>query len=516
MKTKEIIAIGLLAIATVGFTSCSDSFLDVENFGADDLNEYYKTDAHLQEAVVAAYDPLHWADWGNGQYCPYNLISDVMSDDINVGGATASDQLNWQLMSNYNATPDQNLSGFWTDEYSGVKRCNDVVQYVDAALQDSTLGISRTNANYYKTQARVLRSFYYMWLWKMWGNIPYFTTNLPADSHYLGPQYSADSVYHAVITDLEDAINQNNLPMKAEAGQEGRVTKAFAYMIYAEMVMYQKDESRYPKALQYMQEIINSSQYRLNPDFAAIWTESGEWCDESIYEINYQDDNHVRGWSNPLGAGGTVLPRLVGPRGWTSGVDGIDLGWGFGPVRTQTVDLFAGNDTRKKVTAYDAASAAAANGIDFEHGYEYTGYYLGKYIPRPENNKDAGWDVDLNFNNNYRVYRYSETLLNAAELLLRTGGNQAQALYYVNQVRQRAGIAQLPSVTLRDVLNERHLEFVGEGKRYFDLIRTDQASTVLVAGSAAGRTNNWTENKKYLPIPQGELSADPNLKNNNY
>ena len=217
MKTKEIIAIGLLAIATVGFTSCSDSFLDVENFGADDLNEYYKTDAHLQEAVVAAYDPLHWADWGNGQYCPYNLISDVMSDDINVGGATASDQLNWQLMSNYNATPDQNLSGFWTDEYSGVKRCNDVVQYVDAALQDSTLGISRTNANYYKTQARVLRSFYYMWLWKMWGNIPYFTTNLPADSHYLGPQYSADSVYHAVITDLEDAINQNNLPMKAEA-----------------------------------------------------------------------------------------------------------------------------------------------------------------------------------------------------------------------------------------------------------------------------------------------------------
>lgn len=505
---------GLLAVAAVGLTSCSDSFLDVENYSADPIDEYYKTDAHVQEAVVAAYDPLHWADWGNGSYSPYNLISDVMSDDINVGGATASDMLIWQLMSNFKATPDQTLNSFWTDEYSGVKRCNDVIDYVDADLAAGNTDVTPEKGKYYKTQARVLRAFYYMWIWKMWGNIPYFTKNLTGN--YLGPQCSADSVYKAEIADLEDAIAQDVLPMKAASGDEGRVTKAFAYMIYAEMVMYQKDESRYKKALQYMQEIINSGLYDLNPDFAAIWNETGEWCDESIFEINYNDDNHARGWSSPLAAGGTVLPRLVGPRGWTSGVDGIDLGWGFGPVRKETVDLFQDNDARKTVTAYNADAAAAANNIEFEHGYEYTGYYQGKYIPRPENNKDAGWDVDLNFNNNYRVYRYSETLLNAAELLLRTGGDQSTALYYVNLVRNRAGISELSSLTINDVLNERHLEFVGEGKRYWDLVRSGQAPTVLVANSAANRTNTWTENKKYLPIPQSEISADPNLKQNNY
>ncbi len=51
---------------------------------------------------------------------------------------------------------------------------------------------------------------------------------------------------------------------------------------------------------------------------------------------------------------------------------------------------------------------------------------------------------------------------------------------YVNNIRRRAGIAELGAVTLDDVINERHLEFVGEGKRYFDLVRTGKAASVLV------------------------------------
>lgn len=178
--------------------------------------------------------------------------------------------------------------------------------------------------------------------------------------------------------------------------------------------------------------------------------------------------------------------------------------------------MFAANDARRDATAWDANAAAAANGFDYKHAWQDTGYFLYKYLPRPENNKDAGWDVDLNFNNNLRVYRYSEVLLNAAELLLRTGGDAATAAKYVNMVRKRAGISDLGSVTVDDVINERHLEFVGEGKRYWDLVRTGKAATTLVANSAANRTNSWTESKKYLPIPQNELSSDPNLVQNNY
>ncbi len=516
MKTKHILTTAILALSIAGLTGCSKDFLEVNPPTADPVDEYYTTDAHIQEALVAAYDPLHWPDWGNGSYSPLNLCSDIMADDIYPGGATASDLLELQLMENYNADPDHTLSALWTDEYTGVKRCNDVLAYLETAIQIDGVDITEDNAKSYRGQARVLRAYYYMNLWKFWGNIPYYTTNLSGD--YKAPQLSADEVYTNVITDLEDALSQYGaqLPMKASAGNEGRVTKAFAYMVYAEMVMYQNDQSRYAKALEYMNEIINSGNYALNPSFEDIWKESGEWCAESIFEVNYDDANHARGWSTPLAVGGTVLPRLLGPRGWTSGVAGVDNGWGFGPVRQECYDMFADNDTRRDATCFNADKVAEENGITYTPAWQHTGFFLNKYLPLTENVKDAGWDADLNFNNNYRIYRFSETLLNAAELLVRTNGDQSIARSYVNKVRARAGLSDLTSLSVDDIINERHLEFVGEGKRYWDLVRSGKAASTLVPDAEGYRTATWSESKKYLPIPQSEISADANLVQNNY
>lgn len=514
----NIIYLCLLAFGLT-LTGCGEGFLEVEPQASDDINTYYTTDTHLQEAVVASYDPLHWFDF-DGSYAPLNLCSDVMSDDIYPGGASASDMLNWQLMFNFSATSDQTLSSLWTDVYSGVKRCNDAVGYITKALDNGydPDNFNQEKANEYLAQVRVLRDYYYLILWKFWGNIPYYTENLKPENGYKSKQFTADEVYNSVITDLEEVLSTygSYLPMKASSSNAGHVTKAFAYMIYAELVMYQNDENRYQTALGYMNDIINSGDYALDASFADIWKETGEWSSESIFEINYDDNNHQRGWSYTKGVGGTVLPRLTGPRGWTSGVGGLDTGWGFGPVRKEAYDMYAEGDTRRDVSIYDADALAAANSITYEKSYMNTGYFQGKYRPLPENNKDAGWDVDLNFNNNFRIYRYAETLLNAAELTLRTNGSNATATRYVNQVRERAGIEDLSSVTIDDIINERHLEFLGEGKRYWDLVRTGKAATTLVPDAEGFRTKAWTDNKKYLPLPQGEISADPNLKQNNY
>jgi hypothetical protein len=508
MKLKNILIIGVAGILSISLSGCSDSFLEVENPSSDDLKEYFSNDAHIKEALVAVYDPLHWPDW-NGAYNPLNIVSDILADQINVGGGSSSDMMNWQLLSNYNGNSNQTLSGLWTAEYSGVKRANDLISYIDALNLENT-DITEANAIYYKTQARVLRAYYYLNLWKFWGYIVYYTENLTGN--YLGEQYEPSEIYEKVITDLEDAINLNVLPMRELEARAGYVTKAFAEMIYADFVLYQKDSSRYSKALNYMKDIINSGKYDLNPNYAAIWTESGEWGVESIYEVNYNDDNHQRGWSNTMAVGGTVLPRLIGPRGWTSGVDGVDNGWSFAPVRQETYDMYSAVDTRRDATCYNADAVAAANGIEYEHAWQHTGFFLNKYLPRVENVKDAGWDQDLNFNNNLRVYRFAETLLNAAELLVLTGGDNGEAARYVSRVRLRAGLGDVSTTTQDNILEERRLEFVGEGKRYFDLVRTGKAASVLVAGSVANRTNNWSEDRKYVPIEQGELSADPNLK----
>ena len=366
-------------------------------------------------------------------------------------------------------------------------------------------------------QTRVLRAYYYCNLWKFWGNIPFFMENL--EFPYLAEQIPADEVYNNIIAELEDVINQNVLPMKwedtASEDNVGKVSQAMAYMLYAEMVMYQNDSERYGKALSYMQEIINSQQYNLLPNYADIFEESGEWGMESIFEINYKDDNAVRSWNSPLVAGGTVLPRLISPSAWASNAgddSGVTNGWGFCPVRLETFQRYAEGDQRRDVTCFDAN----AHGT-YEHRYQDTGYFLGKYIAKSENNKDQAADGDLNFNNNLRVYRYAETLLNAAELLVRTGGDAGLAKTYLNRVHNRSGLTDQVDATIDNIIEERHLEFVGEGKRYWDLVRTDKATTTLVPDTYGYRTNTWSASKKYLPIPQSEIdAAQGTLTQNNY
>lgn len=494
MKSKIYIAATLVA-GGMGLSSCSDSFLDVVSPTQQPIEEYFTTDAHIQEAVVAAYDPLHWTDWAMNEYNPLLLMSDIMADDLWVGGSDKNDNANWHRMMNFEAAPNAVIAGLWTDAYSGVKRCNDVLYYMNN-LEISDL--TEDNAKYYEAQVRALRVYYYSWLWKFWGNVVYFEENFEG-APYLGTQYTADEVYGFMIADLEACIALDKLPMKADEPSLGRVTKAFAYMLYAELVMYQNDETRYGKALDYMKEIINSGMYDLNPDYTTIFRPEGEWTSESIYEVNYTDDNAVRSWSGPLNAGGTVLPTLISPSGWPSGADGHDDGWGFCPVRQETYDRYAAGDVRRDATCWNAGAV----GESYNLRYQDTGLFLEKYAAHTGDNARQKADAQLNWNNNLRIYRYSETLLNAAELILR-GAGSGDAQGYLDRVRARAGVASIPA-TIDNVIEERHLEFVGEGKRYWDLIRTGKAASVLVPDEYGYRTNSWSPSKKYLPIPQSEI-----------
>jgi len=505
MKRYRHIAASLMATAFLA-TGCSDSFLEVTSPTQEFIDTYYTTDAHIQEAVVAAYDPLHWTDWGMNEYNPVTLMSDIMADDLWIGGQDRTDNQAWHLMMNFEAIPTNVIKGLWSVAYSGVKRSNDVLTYLEWAGEN----VTTENRAYYTAQVLTLRALYYNWLWKFWGNIPYYDVNLTAP--YLAEQLPADQIYEKIIADLDNVISMNVLPMRETSENYGRVTKAMAYMLYAEVVMYQNDESRYGKALQYMQEIINSGEYDLVDDYAGIFKESGEWNKESIFEVNYTDDNAVRSWSAPLTAGGTVLPTLISPHTWPDGTDGHDQGWGFCPVRLETYERYANNDTRRDATCWNAG----ALGVDYNKRYQDTGLFLEKYAALTGNNKDQKADAQLNWNNNLRIYRFSETLLNAAELIAR-GAGSGDAKLYLNKVRKRAGLVTELEPTIDNIIEERHLEFVGEGKRYWDLIRTGKASSVLVPDEYGYRTNTWTENKKYLPIPQSEIdAAQGTLTQNNY
>lgn len=503
MKTN-IFTIGMLCAGALLATSCADSFLEVTNPTGEPLEEYYTTDEHIQEALNAAYDPIHWPDWGLNQYNALNIDAEIMGDNFWVGGSNKTDMQNWHMLFNFEANENFTLSSLWTVDYSGIKRSNDLLRYLEWAVN-----VPEASLKSYEMQARALRVFYYNMLWHYFGNIPFYLVNL--SSPYTAPQLGADEVYDNLIVELEEVIASGVLPMRWDDPDSGRMSQAMCMMMYAEMVMYQNDKARYSTALGYMNQIISSGKYSLHSDYADLWTTGGEWCEESIWEINYEDGNSERGWGSPLAIGGTVLPTLIAPNSWPGG-DGWAAGgdgWGFLPVRISTYEMFADGDVRRDATCWDV------RGAEYTERYQDTHIWLNKYRPYTENNADAGFDNNLNYNNNYRYYRYAETILNAAELELEAG-SATKAAEYVNMIRTRAGVAPLGSVTKEDIIQERNYEFVGEGKRYWDLVRTGMASTVLVPDEFGYRTNTWSESKKYIPIAQSELDSDPALVQNNY
>lgn len=518
MKKNKIFAI---IAAALTMTACSDDFLEVQKPDGEPLEEYYTTEARIFESVTSAYAPLHWPDWNNKGYNALNICGEIMGDDFWVGGSSNTDNQHWHMLSNFEATSNYTLGTLWSDFYSGVKRCNDAIKYVGWGREK---GLDKATLDAYEVETRVLRIFYYSTMWKYYGNIPFYLVNL--EYPYTAPQMKADAIYEELIKDLQDAIESNALPMRWDGQNAGRISNATAMMLFAEMAMYQNDEARMKTAFTYMMKIYDSKKYDLNRDYANLWETSGEWCDESIFEITYDCNNVQRDWGDAAkNAGGTVLPTLISPNNWPGG-DGWsgEEGWGFLPVRTATYNMFAEGDVRRDATVWDV------RGYEYQNRYQDTHLWLGKYRPQNDNLKDGSHN--LNYNNNLRMYRYAETLLNIAELIVRGYGN-GDAKSFLKLVVDRAyGYKDAPSVeaTLDNIIEQRHLEFVGEGKRYFDLVRlVDVPSSSVNALNTLvecpcdgtnpndfGRTGHWTKSKKHIPLAQEELDADPTLVQNEY
>ncbi|MBE6233761.1 MAG: RagB/SusD family nutrient uptake outer membrane protein [Bacteroidales bacterium] len=510
MKKFLYIIAALLLSATVN--SCGEDWLSVESHDKIYIEDYYVTPERIKEALVAAYDPLQWFDYGLGTFDPIPLIYELMGDDFYPGGSNNKDMEIWHLMFNYESIPTMTPYTVWDVAYSGINRSNCVAKYMP-----SVVGIDDQTKALFIAESEVLRNWYYTQVWKLWGNIPYYEENLAFP--YICPQSTADEVYGKMVASLEKVIDSNVLPMR-RTSEVGRVTQAMAMMLYADIVMYQnKNQDHKQKALDYMEAIIDSPDYSLvSPaDLLNMWEPAGEWSSESIFEINYTDKDASRSWNGPLVSGGTFIPELLSPRNLKGSSKYIEIdAYEFFQITPMAAKAFEAGDIRKDVTIYRPDS----EGATYEARYQDTGNFLAKYCGRKDGNAlRIGGDPVANFNNNVRLYRYAETLLNAAELIAVHGcKGKGSADAYLNEVRTRAGLGSV-GANEETILQERHVEFMGEGKRYWDLVRLGHASTVLVPANDEGgfRVNAWNENKKYLPIPQSEIdAAQGTLTQNNY
>ena len=486
MKTtvKSLIAIAAAAVVSVG---CSKDFLNTKPVGRDLEINYYQTEAQAFEALVSVYDVLQW----NDQYgfSMYRFLMNVASDDTYAGGSDASDQPSWVATDNFSWTPTLGpQAGFWRKNYKGIYRANLFLEKIDAIDDASTAFKTRT-----KAEVHFLRAKFYFDLVRSFGNIPLITNTLDPSEYYTITQVGPEVVYPFIVAELEAAIP--DLPLTVPGSELGRVTKGAAQALLARVYLMMDDDDNMDEVATLCQDVINSGVYSLLPNYGDIFTKTGEWSSESVFEITYSE-NSTSDWGR-FGSGhseGNVGVQFCGMRDY-NGPD-YSPGWGFCPI-TEDLESFMDGDPRYQYTIIDADNIA---GAEYTPGYQNTGFFMKKYAPLASQFPSDG-EPALNWGNNVREIRYADVLLMAAEGLVRSGGSESQARSYLNQVRARVGIQGLGSSgtqLLEDIYKERRMELATEGHRYFDLVRTGKAANVLTG---------WQSHNQYLPIPQNEIDA---------
>lgn len=490
----------MIAVALMGLfslNSCSDDFLTSSS--TEQLEAGGKaTEGSILSNLGSAYQILLLDSYANYNYNAVLFMSDLRSDDIYKGGGDAGDQQQLYNLSQFKSTAASDLDGLWSIYFTGLARCNNTLISCENAV-----GVNSAKLEQYKAEAHFLRAYYVHLLWKFWGNIPYFEQPL-SNPPYMAKQLPADSIYNRIMKDLDYACAEGRLAMRTSGADLGRTSRAAALMLRARVVLYQKDASRYPQITNDMATIIKSGEYGLFEDFDAMWRDENEFCKESIFESNQLPEG--KDWGSAWSGYGTNLPAFISPADLKDPNSVFKGGWGFGPVRQATYDMYENGDTRR-----DGSINKWADGT-YTPRFQNTGLFQRKYAARVGYNPPPG-STDLNYCNNLRIFRYAETLLNYAELVVIDGQAPVQGItaqQCLDDIRSRAGVASIPA-TKDNIKLERRKEFVDEGMRFWDLVRWGDAPTVLTESDPSHNTVRTFKNDyKYLPIPQSEMDKTKN------
>lgn len=481
--------IGIVFIALLGTMSCSKDIIDLSPRGTVLESNFYKTEAELFQGLVAAYDPLGFAT----NFTMKMGLLNAASDDTHAGGSDASDQPAWVAYDKF--TLDPNLgpqAGLWSKNYTGIYRANLVIEKAEGTIT----GLTADKKARYIAEAKFLRAYYYFDLVRWFGSVPLLTTSPSADAIYTQSQATAAAVYTQIEKDLKDAVATTQLPESVPADELGRITKGAAKSLLGKVILFQNNTARMGEAATLFEEVINSNNYALEKVYGDIFKPENKFGKESIFEV-YNSGNRKGDWGMGIdGNEGNKDVQFCGMRDFVGST--YATGWSFCPVSLDLVN-FMKNDPRFAETIIDG-KALKASGASYAAGYQNTDYFIKKYAPLAAFKATSG-EPALNWGYNTKEIRLADVLLMAAECFNRSG-NDAKAQTYLNRVRTRVALASKTSTgaaLLQDIYDERRLELATEGMRFWDLIRTGKAATVLAGqGFKAGK-------HELLPIPQSEI-----------
>ena len=480
----------IVSTLTFGIVSC-DEFVDYEasetyNIVADD---YFKSSNDYEAALVGVYDVTQWT--------LYNfMIGEIASENSLCGGESATDVIGLQKIDDmiHDAENDQ-LTRIWQYMYEGINRANYMVENKDK------MDFSRKAELY--GEVHFLRAFFYFELTKIFGDVPLFTNSrlTAGDSGTLSRSPQSE-VYALIESDLQAAISA--LPLSKSTN--GRATSLTAHALLGKVYLFQ---DKFDEAAGILEPLIGL--YSLPADPQSTFLKGGENGAESVYEIQHSKGSNWWDWGYvPQGTEGNFGVIHHGIRGYSGPL--YSSGWSFNVPTQDLVDAYSAGDKRKDVSILDIEAWAASTGAKYTTGYEHTGYFNNKYIPRAG---ESQAQQELNYETNFRYIRYADVLLMAAEANNRaTASNDTKAQNYLNQVRARAygnnsnASTSTGSTLTQEIWDERRLELAGEGHRFYDLVRTGQAAAEI-SGFVAGK-------HEVFPIPQTEIDVSNLTQNAGY
>ena len=391
------------------------------------------------------------------------------------------------------------------------------IMYANEFVRNAKVDLSPEVVNF-KAEARFIRAFDYWVLMDIFGNPPFSTENdaigiLPA-------QISRADLFKYIESELLDIAN-NNLLKAAKTNEYGRADQAAAWALLARIYLNAEvytGTARWADAVTYSKKVIDAG-YSLKGNYEYLFLADNDQNNpEVILPITY-DGKRTR-----LYGGTTFLINCTFNANYAQNYANILIGpglydnanWSGYRTRKQLSDLFGNND--KRFLFVGENHALGDDPTVFTNGlmvYKYRNIKSGSTPSHIIDGSDRAYaDID------YPLFRLAEQYLIYAEAVARGGGgSKTDAVAYINQLRNRAGIAAINESVLTPnfVLDERARELYWECFRRTDLIRFGLFTSANYlwewkGGIKAGRGVDAHFN--LYPIPASDVNANTNLKQN--
>ncbi len=493
MNMKRMNKIVLLFAVVFFASACSESFLDQEYKNAlVDVN-FFTSPSHADEAVTGIYDVLGF----EGQYILARpVLGSSSADDLveehgdfsRVGtGMIEVDKYTWHSSSRY-------IMDHWFSSYKGITRANYVIQRVG-----SIPGLDPALANRYIAEAKALRALFFYNLVTCFGDIPLIKEPITLEESKVRERNPEAEVWKQIVQDLVEAAAV--LPDEYGDTDLGRVTKGFANAMLSRVYLWTKE---YDKAAQAAQAVISSAKYKLENNYRDVFDGTVETGSESILDLMCST-----GQGSIWDTEDNEVNRVI--------YYGPFFSWShfMQPSRKFIDTMFETGDLRRKASVLDHHTDV----LDINNNGNLSDdviptnppvdAHVMKYVPKADLTNGSVWSGGLS-TVNVHIMRYSEVLLNLAEAL-NEQNKPAEALPYLNQVRNRAGLSNKTTTNKSEltaiILHERAIEFCFEGHRFFDLKRVGKLSEVL------GPLGFVTGKNEVYPIPQTDIDLS-NMKQN--